>query len=272
MDTTTRIHWPEPRDGQLRITLLGSPHLANPGNDEHNLTVDDVLAPGRQAELVSVRDQLADRGFDQVALEVPRGEQAALSEQYDRLAGGVDLDDEEGFPEGPVPIRSESVQVGVRVARALDHNHVAAVDSHPEIPDIEADWAFDRDPADVPYPIPDMAEIVAAEQERLRKSSLLEVLRENNRAETLRTYHGGNIGVAYDSTDGDGYTGSKQIGFWYERNARMLENLRRAGDPGDEVLFVVGTSHVLPLKQLAAAEPSTCPRSPLELLGAGDLT
>lgn len=261
-----RMRWRAPDECQSRITLLGSPHLANPRNDEHNTEVDDTLTPYRQNELAVVRERLETRNFDHVAVEIPRDHQTALDEQYEAVRDDLALDDEEGVPDGPADVRGEAVQIGFRLADALDHERVHAVDSRPPFPDVDADWAIDENPDAVPYSLPDFEEMVKAEERMIRDSTLVEVLREKNRGKHLQTLHAGNIAASLSSSDGEEYVGSKQVGHWYERNARMLENLRRVTEPGDETLFVVGASHVVPVEQLADAAPGTCPRSSLPLL------
>lgn len=260
------LEWRTPDEGQSRLTLLGSPHLANPGNDEHNTEMDDTLTSDRQDELAAVRECLETRHFDHVAVEIPRDRQRTLDEQYEAVREDVTLDDEEPFPDGPAEIRGETVQIGFRLADALDHERVHAVDSRPQFPDIDADWSINEDPDAVPYSLPNFEEMVEAEEQMIRDSTLVEVLRENNRTEHLRTLHAGNIAASFSSSGGEAYVGSRQVGHWYERNARMLENLQRVTEPEDETLFIVGASHVIPVKQLADAAPATCPRSPLPLL------
>lgn len=258
--------WPTPCDGQACLTLLGSHHFHTPGNDEYGMELDDPLAPERQWELRRLCECLQKRLFDHVAVEIPTERQEALNEQYAAVQNRGEFDDEDGFPEGPAPIRSETVQVGFRIADALGLESVQAVDSRPDTPDIDADWAIDEHPDDVPYPLVDPEEVVRAEQEMISSSTYIEALREQNRVDKLQQGQTLNIAAALSSSDGGGYTGSKQIGHWYERNARMFENLSRVTGPDEETLFVVGASHVMPIKQLAQAAPGTCPRSALPLL------
>lgn len=260
------VRWPMPAEGQSRMTLLGCPHLSNPGNDEHNVDVDDTLAADRQEELETICERLEAGNFDHVAVEIPWDWQDALDEQYEAIRNGVALDDAEQFPDEPAPIRSETVQIGFRLADALDHDRVAAVDSHPPFPDVDADWSIDIDADAVPYSLPDMAALVEDEERRMRNSTLVDVLRAQNRGEHLRTLHEGNVAASLSSSDGEEYVGSQQAGYWYERNARILENLHRVTGAEEDTLFVVGASHVLPVKQLAEAFPATCPQSPLPLL------
>jgi hypothetical protein len=260
--------WPEPRDGQARLTLLGSPHLHAPGNDAHGMELDDPLSTERQAQLHAVCERLEVRPFDHVAVEVPWGMQATLDEQYAAVRDGVALDDETAFPDGPVPVRSETVQIGFRVADALDLDGVVAVDSRPDPPEVDATWTVDEDPDEVPYPLLDAEELVQSAERRLRESTYLEALREQNRPTELRRNQQLNVAAAHTSGDEGDYTTATQLGYWYERNARMFENLARTTGPDEETLFVVGASHVVPVKQLAQAAPATCPRSARPLLTA----
>lgn len=266
---STSFRWPTPAEGQSRITLLGSHHLANQANDEHVVEADDTLASQRQAELTTLSERLQERELDHVAVEVPRSEQAALDGQYEAIRDGLAFDaDDEVFPDGPIELRSEGVQIGFRLAAALGHDRVHAVDSRPEFPDIDADWSIDVDADSVPYAVPDYEKLVASEERTIRNSTLVEVLRNLNQPSRLRLLQSGNVAASFSSSDadGDGYVGSRQIGYWYERNGRITENLRRVTGPEEETLFVVGASHVVPVKQLLDAEPSTCPRSSLPLL------
>lgn len=266
-DRSPSTFWPAPEDGQVRLTLLGSVHLANPEHDEHNPAVDDVLAPARQSELRDLRERLESDDFDAVAVEAPWSEQAALDSQYDAFRDRGALDDEAAFPDGPCAVRGEAVQVGFRLASSLGLERVHAVDSDPEFPDVDADWAIDEDQREVPYPLPDFEAVVDTQQRLLETESLPAVLRAVNQVEHLRTLHSGNVAASFSSSDASReYAGSQQVAYWYERNARMVENLSRVTAPGERALFVVGASHVLPVKQLADAAPATCPESPLPLL------
>jgi hypothetical protein len=258
--------WPSPRDGQARLTLFASHHFHTPGNDEQTMELDDPLSPKRQRELVVLREYLEERSFDHIAVECPADRQSSLDKQYQAIRAGTAFDDEDDYPDGPIPLRSETVQIGFRIADALGLDSVHAVDSRPDTPDIDANWAIEEDSAEVPYPQFDAKELVRAEQELIRNSTYLDALREQNRMSSLRQNQAVNIAASLTSSDGDEYTGSTQIGYWYERNARILENLSRITGPDEKTLFVVGASHVIPVKQLAQAAPATCPRSALPLL------
>lgn len=243
--------------------------MANPGLDEHNVEADDVLAPERQSQLRELTDRPAAADFDRVALEVPRELDAELNDQYRAVRDDFEIDDEP-LPDGPVGVRNEVVQVGFRLAERLDHDQVHAVDSRPPIPDTGGDWSIAVDAEQVPYPIPDFEAMTERETRRLRESTLLEYFREMNSEPNLQDLHTGNAAASLlpgDDPPGDDYAGATQFGHWYERNSRMAQNVWAAAEPGDDVLFLVGGSHVLPPRQVLDAAPPCCPVSPLPLLG-----
>jgi hypothetical protein len=263
---TQQLWWPDPRDGHARITLLGTHHFHTPGNDAHGLDLDDPLAPARQQQLRDLRDRLTTRSFDHVAVEVPHQHQDSLSDQYQAIRDGAPLNDESAYPDGYAPLRSEAAQIGFRVADTLNLETVHAVDSRPDPPDTDGDWTIPADPDEVPYPLIDPQAVVDSLEELIRESTYVEALREQNKAEALREKQRLNIAAAASSSRGGDHGGAAQTGFWYERNARLVENLRQVTGPNEETLFVVGASHVIPVKQLAQATPATCPRPALPLL------
>ena len=47
-----------PAEAAVSVMLVAVFHMSNPGHDLHNLTVDDVLLPNRQAEIAKITDAL----------------------------------------------------------------------------------------------------------------------------------------------------------------------------------------------------------------------
>lgn len=309
---------------ETRLTILGSHHLAQPGNDEHGTDAGDPLDDGRQRELAALRDRLAGRSFDWVGLEIPRDHRDALAEQVDAVDAAVAergeavWTDSDEWPEGPLRVRGEAVQIGLRLARRLDAR-VHAVDSRPAPPDppagstAELDWSLAVDPEAVPYDVPDPEAIVADRESRVAESSYTALFRHTNREPQLRETHRINVAASLSSSElsasdagspvesgpeDDGspepesesdtdssaesvsdtesplvvpdattdYAGSRQLGYWYERNARICENCRAVATPGSDGLLVIGVAHVVPVRQVADAAVGITPASPLPLL------
>ena len=105
-----------------------------------------------------------------------------------------------------------------------------------------------------------------ADQERLRQSTLVEYLRYTNTEERLRVNHTGMFGMIRFG-EGDNFGGPRALATWYDRSLRMVHNVYRALEPGDErVLLIVGSGHVRALRHLFDEAPMFCPVSPLPLL------
>lgn len=258
--------WPEPEPGQVVVVLLGVAHLANPGNDEFNLEVDDVLAPGRQRELETLAERLAAWDPDRVAVEWPRERQATVDEAYAAYRA-----DDLGDPPGDLERRNEVVQIGFRVADRLGHGRVAAVDH--KLP-MDAHLGEDDDvslgafppPDAVEYPLVDPQAELREQHERLAEDTVPEFLASLNREPALRT-NGALTFAAGFHAEGEDHPGARLLTAWYERNLRIAENLWRALDDGDaRVLLPVGSAHVRPLRQVLDEAPMFCPASPLGLL------
>jgi hypothetical protein len=269
------MNWPDPEPGQARVLLLGSYHMDNPGLDAHNVDADDVLEPGRQAELRELVDRLAEWNPDRVAVERPNEREDEVNDVYRAYRDGEHAYDEPVEFESTAPgrgpateCRSEVVQVGFRLADRLDHDRVHAVDSRPAFDDDGPvpDWDIDADPEDLPYPGVDGEELVEADGDRLAADRLLAYFRYLNRAERLLPPHRGMYQYALDDWEADNYAGVAGLAYWYERNLRIVQNVWDAADPGDRVLLLFGAGHIPPLGHQFASAPMTCPVSPLPLL------
>lgn len=257
--------WPEPKQGQVRILLLGVYHMANPGLDEFNIEADDVLADRRQRELADLANRLSAWEPDRVAVEWPRDRQDELDDGYESYRSGA------FEPTGDLGRRNEIVQVGFRLADQLDHDRVAAVDHKlPMDAHLEDDEAVSLDatpnPDDVPYPLPDGEQAVRVEGERLATSTIPEYLAFVNDEERLRL-NGALTLAAGLHHGGDDHPGARLATAWYERNLRIVENLWNALDGDDErILFPVGSAHVRPQRHFLDEAPMFCPESPLPYL------
>src|ERR1700712_3353132 len=89
-------------DAPVRVMIVGDFHMSNPGRDLHNVTVDDMLSPARQAQIVAVTDALAAFKPTVVAAEWPADVAAERYAQY--RAGTLS------------PSHNEVVQLGFRLA------------------------------------------------------------------------------------------------------------------------------------------------------------
>src|SRR5215472_9124171 len=109
---------------KARVLVLGVFHMANPGKDMFNLQVDDVLAPKRQKELSDLAGTLKKFQPTKIALESSAGSEKIRKQYEDYLAGNYSL------------TRSESDQIGFRLAKELGHKQIYGID-------IQGDFPFD---------------------------------------------------------------------------------------------------------------------------------
>ena len=104
---------PEP----VRVLILGTYHFGNPGQDLHNVKVDDVRTPAKQAELAAVATRLARFNPNKIAVE-------AISDRPDLTTKKFD-----GFtPETLTKDPDERAQIAFRLANQLGQKSVYGID------------------------------------------------------------------------------------------------------------------------------------------------
>lgn len=257
--TPQSARWPTPVAGQVEVMLLGTYHMANPGQDSFNVDADDVLTPDRQHELETLTDRLERYRPDRIAVEQPADRQTRLDRRYRRYRDG-------GLRES----RTETVQVGFRLADRLDHDRVLAIDHRPDLDErLRGVLSPDPDdvltPADVPYPLSDATALHRASQAHLDTATVPDHLAWTNREPQLALNHELMFAQALDRADPD--LGALVLASWYERNIRAVTTLWNELDRGTErVVVLVGSGHVRVLRHLLAEAPMFCPVSPLPFL------
>lgn len=266
--------WSNCEPEQVRVMLLGTFHMANPGSDEVNIDADDVLSERRQAELRDLVDQLAGWEPQRLAVERLHDRSEEVNSHYRGYRSGERAYDQEetfsaphpGHSEPNTDCRSEVVQVGFRLADRLGHDSVAAVDEQPDRERYSPD-PFEERAFDTARKTPDtVTDPTAAEREhgrRLDSSTVPEYLAWLNSESQLRTNHD----MMFDRgiRGADARFGSPvALAHWYDRNIRMVHHLwRTMGDDDARVLFLVGSGHVRALAHLLTESPMFCPVSPL---------
>ena len=223
----------------VQILLLGTVHFANPGHDQFNVRVDDVLAPQRQLEIREVVDRLIVFAPTKVAVEaLPSGKRVARYVEF--VAGNHELD------------RSEVEQIGFRVAHRMGHQRIFGIDVQGEfyVPEIEqlvshrgphaARWAsIEKTGRDA----------VADIGQWLRTATIGQVLaRLNSRAELERVAapYSKLIEIVTDQND----AGSRMAANWQARNALIVERLLSVLEPDDRALVIFGQGHIPAMTQI----------------------
>ena len=254
--------WPACGAGQIEVMLLGTVHMANPGNDAQNADVPDVRTPARQADLDSLVARFVPYAPDKVMIEWVLGAESARADSAYAAYLAAD---------GRTESRDEVDQVAFRLARQLGHDAVYPIDfARPN------NWSGVRAYAAAGGPITHTMDYAQLVPERLRVDSDA-LLRERSMVEyhaflnedvVLRDNHFGMFAGALGAGSGDEYPGPDLIAGWYGRNLNMVHHILRQVEPGDERVFVlVGAGHVRAMRHFLDEAPHFCPVSPLPYLG-----
>jgi hypothetical protein len=241
--------------------LLGTYHFANPGHDAITQDIDDVLQPKRQAQLEDVVARLAAWKPDRVAVEWPISRTDTTEARYARYLAGT-----------LAPSRNEVVQIGFRLAARLGHNAVYPIDDDSFLDLNDSLRALDLRRPEFKRARDSLNRVLQAQGDSLNAWMRTTTIREHLiRLNGDRALHGGNslgmFGGYLQAGEEQNYGGPQFLTQWYARNFNMAHNLTRMLRPGvRRILLVVGSGHVMPLRNLLDEAPQFCPVSPLEIL------
>jgi hypothetical protein len=246
------------------LLVLGTAHLANPGRDQINIPVEDVLSERRQREVAVLLERLATFRPTHVAVEWALTEQKDLDARYSSYRS-----------KKYKPSRNEVDQFALPLAAALDLERVDAVDWNDYPPgdfDQYYDWAkyaesrgqeklisAINDPESVKRQAPVLAEL-----------TIMDWLIQLNQPERLATSHRRYFDIA---TIGDAkqQPGANWVGHWYARNLRIFGNLTRLTDrPDDRILAIYGQGHAYLLRQFAVESGAFRVVDVAQVLGDGE--
>jgi hypothetical protein len=269
---------------QRPVLLLGVYHFNNPGADEYNTVVDDYFAPQRQEELEEVVELLLPFAPTKVFVERRPSEQAQVDEEYRAYLEGVkQLTD---FPRG----RSETYQIGFRLAKRMGHETVYCIDAHGLWLGSRVARAAETHELEFYDEYTKLMDArFVGRSDRLNDHSVVENLIEFNRQESIMDNHtfynlitprvadpryAEGTPRQEQSVDGEDFLmigidryhiGAELTGEWYKRNLRIYGNLLRALDQrGDRGLVLFGQGHIRPLQHFVEDNPT------LELVGANE--
>ena len=220
----------------VKVMIVGTFHMANPGHGLHNVQAADVLAPEKQAELANIAAALAKFGPTKVAAEWPKG---LVEERYAKFTAGT-LD----------PSRNEVVQLGFRLAK----------DTGATIQGIDVDGDFPYEPVQKyaaahgeTAVLDELGARVEAEVravEKAQQRSIAAALRQINDAGRLSAAN-----AFYRTVLPMGEPGVNLVTAWYRRNFEICANLQRLAKAGDRVVVFYGYGHAFLLRQCVAETP-----------------
>ena len=227
----------------IRVMILGSYHMNNPGQDEANIAADDVLAPKRQAELETVARQLA--AFRPTKIAVER----VASPPNFVWSASID-------PERLVTARGEVHQIGERLAVLAGVKQLHGIDAPGDF-DLSSIRALDQRVTGGTrirawdLRLKDFADKM---QRKLGELSVGGYLAWLNSPEVINENHA-LYPALFDIAEGDEQPAAQLATDWYARNARIWGKLCQIAEPGDRIVVVFGAGHAYWLRQHAAQTP-----------------
>lgn len=244
-------HLDEAEAPVTQVMILGLYHFANPGLDIANTTVDDVLAPQRQQEIVQLTDSLAQWQPTKIAVENMAKAPELTLDSYANTESLLTTD------------RNESIQIGYRLARQLGHEAVygydeQAADGEPDYFPMGKVQAFAAESGDMALLTELFGEVqaMAAEEEaRLAEQTIAQSLVTHNSPEELNAIHDRLYYSLLSIGDGDNQPGAELNAFWYMRNAKMFAKIDMIAEPGDRILVLAGSGHATWLRHFVERMP-----------------
>ena len=231
---------------RAEVLVLGTYHMANPGQDIFNMQADDVLAPGRQAEIAQVIATLKRFNPTKIGVERNAGDTRTAKDYADYLAGRHEL------------TRNEIEQLGFRLAKELGHKAVYAVDADGEFPYprlVNYARASGRS-QELDAAMGEFGSRVKAQGQYLASHTVLETLIYMNADERIAQevglyYRMARIGEPWD------WAGADLVSDWFRRNMRIYSNVAQLADsPNERVLVIFGAGHLGWLQHDFASDPN----------------
>lgn len=226
----------------VQVMIVGVFHMSNPGRDLHNVRVDDVLAPKRQAEIAAVTGGLVRFRPTQVVAEWPA---KLASDRYAQYLAGT-------LP----PSHNEVVQLGFRLAKAAGLKTVHGID-------VDGDFPFE--PVEAYAKAHDQSPLLDAAQAEVGAmvAEQAKTLQTRGVAATLRylndpAFIAGSNGF-YRTTlklgEGAAQPGADLLTAWYRRNLLICANILQLTKPGDRLVVFYGSGHSFLLRQCVQETP-----------------
>lgn len=240
------------------IMILGTFHFEGSATDGVSVTMGDMLAPQRQAEIEAVVARLAKFRPTQIMVEATPEHAGHLNATYrDYVAGKHEL------------TANEIQQLGMRLAKQLGHEKLYMVDYHAGM-DFERMMKAGQEAG--------QQEILGWFQQTIGKveQTLAEAQSADKTVLEALQFHNGPWALDGNSLylplavlgSNENPAGAEVIGGWYQRNLHIYANIARAVEgPDARVLVIYGSGHLAQLAEFFDENPNFEHVSALEVLG-----
>lgn len=240
---------------EVEVLTLGTFHFAFYNKDIETFDEEeqiDVLDPKYQSEIEDIVEKASRFNPTIIAIEVGPNKQSKIDSLYHEYLNG-----------NHALSRSESEQIGFRLAKNLGLENVYCVNDWGEIPEnVDAVLSGNDSLAkqkfyDSFYHNPDSL-IMYNKEYVFKTKGILEEFREMNSEEHIKKDLGNYlISVFKYQTEDDPFFGVDfTTGWWFNRNLRIFRNIQRIETkPEDRILVIFGVGHMNLLNILFDASP-----------------
>lgn len=237
-------------DQTVKVMVLGTFHMANPGRDIHNTDVDDVTTPQKQRELEDVAQRLGVFKPTKIALEGDAKTDDFTSAPYHSFK-----------PEDLTSNRNEIVQIGYRIAHESHHEDIYLIDESSDVIDYfpyqaVVDYAGENGQTAVIDELNAAVEkTIGLFEEAQKQSTIAELLAGMNDPATIADEHDRFYYSLLQLADREAQPGAELNAYWYMRNAKIFSKLIQVARPGDRIIVVFGAGHAYWLRHFVENTP-----------------
>ncbi len=230
------------------ILLLGTFHFMESKRD--------FYSEETQSELERLIEKLIRFNPDAVAVETASSAQSDLNQAYEWFEI-TDLHNKNVMKEtflgniemfgssSPLSYQNETVQIGFRMAKMLNHSQVYAVDNDMELPDDIL--------SQMPQSALDAIEALQQYEKTYSAETLTELYRCYNSDEWSRLNHDMYMQMNTVNRDND-YVGAVMNTKWYERNLKIFCNIQRLSFEKKRIFVLYGAGHLKILRDFINAD------------------
>ncbi len=239
----------------IEIMVVGTYHFANPNQDEFNVKAADVKTPEKQREIISVTKSLQEFQPDKITIESQVQHQPLVDSLYTEYrADRYELK------------RTETQQLGYRLAKMMAHEKVYAVDFQYKF-DLNPlkEYSEDHNTNFNEY-LQNWGQTLLKKANRIQQGGTVqEALRFSNSSlmEDAQRQMYSKAATVGDNSD---YPGVELVTNWHHRNIRIFANIEHVAEPGDRIIAFYGSGHSAILRDLIEANPEMKLIDPLDYL------
>jgi hypothetical protein len=239
-----------PASTPTQVMVLGTYHFDNPGQDMHNMKVDSVLTPAKQAELAEVASRLAKFNPTKIAVE-------ALSDRTDFVTNKFDGFTAEKLSKDP----DERTQIAFRLAHQLGQKSVYGIDEQSKTIDY---FPFDKvdtyakahqQSTGLGRMQEKVAEMIKQMEAAQKTKPVRLMLADVNDPARILSDHQNFYYALLSLGNEKEQPGAELNTAWYQRNAKIFAKLIQIAQPGDRILVVFGSGHAFWLRHFIQNTP-----------------